>query len=192
MYNVRLAVGDFFEQKLMQLFDLTRIDLSAEGSVPDLISKDSSFYVEVKSSSYNNGGVIKEKQLYAFDHIINARRFYAFVYHSIRKDVQKQYPTERQLKRALDLRSLFLFPFSIAKAHFENSQKRDYLTNDYFVQLREALAKKIFEKDPLAWKHLQLNPKNYKHSQPHEKVRILTKQGNLEKQILSSLNPKFL
>jgi len=192
MYNVRLVIGDFFEQKVMQLFNLNRTDIHSKGIFPDLTSKDYSFCVEVKSSSYSNGGVIKEKQLYAFDDIINSRRFYAFVYHSIRRDIQKKYPTEKQLRKALDLRSLFLFPFSIAKAHFENSQKRNYLTNDYFVQLKESSAKNIFEKDSLAWQHLELDSKKYERSRPHEKVHILTKKGNLKKQILSSFNPNLL
>ena len=192
MYNVRLVVGNFFEEKTIQLFDLIRTDPNASGTVPDLTSRDGSFFVEVKSSSYNNGGVIKQRQLYEFDRIMDKRRFYAFVYHSIKREMQKNHPTEEKLKKALDLRSLFLFPFSIVRAHFENSQKRDYQASDYFVQLRETLARNIFEEDSLAWQHLGLKSKEYQRTQPHGKIHILTRGNNLKAKILNSFNPEFL
>jgi hypothetical protein len=192
MYNAKKVVGDVFEQKVMQLFDLVRTDRYALGLVPDLISRDSSFFVEVKASAYDNGGVITRMQLYRFDEEIWIRRFYAFVYHSINKNMQRDYPTEIELKRALDLRSLFLFPFSIAKAHFEHSKIRITPRHDDFVQLRESLAKNIFEGNTDIWKNLGLETKNYKGARPHEKIHILTREGYLEQQIMDSFHQEFL
>ncbi|MFH0831490.1 MAG: hypothetical protein V1886_01325 [archaeon] len=51
MYQAKIVVGDFFEQKVMQLFDLVRADSHAFGEVPDLVSRDGSFFVEVKASA---------------------------------------------------------------------------------------------------------------------------------------------
>jgi hypothetical protein len=147
MYEPRRIVGDFFEQRVMRLFDLVLADAESSGTVPDLVSKDCSFFVEVKASAYDNGGVINRTQLHRFSEDISVRRFYAFVYHSISRHMTKEYPTPRRLKCALDLRSLYLFPFSIVKAHFEKSRKRIHPKHDDFVQLRESLAQAIFEGD---------------------------------------------
>jgi len=189
MYEPRRIVGDFFEQRVMRLFDLVRADVESLGIAPDLRSKDGSFFVEVKASAYDNGGVINRTQLRRFSDDISVRRFYAFVYHSISRDMTKDYPTPRRLKCALDLRSLYLFPFSIVKAHFEKSRKRIHPKHDDFVQLRESLAQAIFEGDKSAWEHLGLEQEDYKMAKPHEKIHIVTKQGHLEQQILDSLHP---
>ncbi|MFH1365387.1 MAG: hypothetical protein ABIH28_02275 [archaeon] len=192
MYNTTQIVGDFFEQKLMNLFELIRTDSKALGIVPDLISKDDSFYVEVKASAYDNGGVINMGQLYRFDRKIDIRRFYAFAYHSINRHMQRDYPTEKELRKALNLKSLFLFPFSITKAHFERCQKRHHPRHDTFVQLKESLAQRIFEEEDKIWKHLGLEQKNYKMTKPHEKINIITREGYLEQQILNLFHPEFL
>ncbi len=172
----------------MQLFDLTRTDPHALGFVPDLVSKDNFFYVEVKASAYDNGGVINKHQLYRFDERIETRRFYAFVYHSINRNMERDYKTEEDLRNALDLRSLFLFPFSIAKAHLEKSKKTTHPKHDDFVQIRESLAQKIYDGVEDVWKHLNLETKDYKRTKPHEKIHIITKEGHLEKEILRSFH----
>jgi len=191
MYHAKSVVGNFFEDKVMQLFDLARLDQSAAGNVPDLVSGDCSFFVEVKASAYDNGGVINKTQLYKFDKEITIRRFYAFPFHSIRNMI-RNYPTEDDLRKALDLRSLFLFPFSIPKAHFENSKKRKNPKHDDFVQMRERQAFDIFNGDPTIWDHLKLPEEKYKKSRPHEKVYILTRDGHLEKDILDSFHPELV
>jgi len=189
MYEPRLVVGAFFEQKLIEIFDWKLADTKNEGEVPDLVSRDGSFFVEVKASAYNNGGVIKRTQLYTFDRSVRVRRFYAFAYHSISRLVSmaKEYPTEEKLREALDLRSLYLFPFSIVKAHFEKSRKRTNPRHDDFVQLRESLAQKIFDSDEETWARLGLPRRKYRMTQPHEKVHIITREGYLENEILESL-----
>ncbi len=192
MYSATQIVGDFFERKVMRIFELERTDPGALGVAPDLISRDSSFYVEVKASAYNNGGVINRGQLYRFDEDIGVRRFYAFAYHSIARDMQRNYLTEKMLRNALKLRSLFLFPFSVTKAHFENSKIRKNPKHDDFVQLRESLAQRIFELDEEAWEHLGLKKKDYKMIRPHEKIYIVTRNGHLEQQILDSFYPELI
>jgi len=187
MYNPRNVVGGYFEELLSHLLDLVRTDLDLEGNVPDLVSRNHDFYVEVKASSYTNGGVINQEQLYRFDREIDIRRFYAFVYHSINNNMTADHPTKKSLRKALDLRSLFLFPFSIAKAHFERSHKVKTPKHDTYVQLKEGLARKIFDKDEQAWDHLQLNPGEYHRSKPRENIHILTRHGHLKKEILQSL-----
>jgi hypothetical protein len=192
MYDAKHVVGDFFEQKVMGLFDLVRTDQNMLGVVPDLISRDGSFYVEVKASAYDNGGVINKTQLYRFDEEIFIRRFYAFAFHSINRHMQRGYPTENGLRSALDLRTLFLFPFSVTKAYFEKSKKRVHPKHDDFVQLRENLARKIFEGHRDTWEYLGLRQEEYKKAKPHEKIHILTRNGYLEQQILDSFHPEFL
>jgi len=192
MYSATQIVGDFFERKVRRIFELERTDPHALGVAPDLISRDGSFYVEVKASAYNNGGVINKRQLYGFDEDIEVRRFYAFVYHSIAGHMQRDYPTEKKLRNALDLRSLFLFPFSITKAHFENSKIRKNPKHDDFVQLRESLAQRIFELDDEAWAHLNLKKSDYKMTRPHEKISIVTRGGHLEQQILDAFHPELI
>lgn len=192
MYQPKIVVGNFFEDKVMKLFGLIRMDPYALGTVPDLVSRTGSFYVEVKSASYTNGGVINREQLYRFDAGINARRFYAFAYHPITENMQRDYPTPRKLRNALSLRTLFLFPFSIAKAHFEHSKQKNTPKHDSFVQMRESTAIDIFSREQKVWKRLCLDINEYAMSQPAEKVRIITRQGNLEQEILDSFEPKFL
>jgi len=192
MYNPRLTVGDFFEERVRKLFDLIKIDTGHSGSIPDLKSKDGSFYVEVKASAYNNGGVVKEEQLFRFDNDINARRFYAFAYHSIGSHMERDYPNEEKLRDALDLKSLYLFPFSIIKAHYKNSKQIRYLDRGFFVQIRESLARKIFNGEEEVWKRLNLDSKDYKTIKPYKKMHIITRAGHLEDRILKSVNPKYL
>ena len=192
MYDPRPAVGDYFEEQMGNVFDLERIDPGASGSIPDLISKDGSFFVEVKASAYDNGGVIKKTQLNKFGEETNMRRFYIFVYHSINRDMQKKYPTEKKLRGALGSRSVYLFPFSIVKARFDNSDKITNPKHDDFIQLRESQAKKIFDRDIETWESMKLKPENYTFAHPHEKVYLVTREGYLEKEILSSFHPEFL
>lgn len=188
MYNPQQVVGAFFEKEIMQLFDLTKADIKNNGKVPDLISKDNSFFVEVKAAAYDNGGVINKIQLYRFDKNINLRRFYAFAYHSISRhtSIKKTFPKMDLLIQSLDLRSLYLFPFSIVKVYFESSKKRETPNHDTFVQLRESLSGRIFKKDEEIWEKIGLNPNKYKTISLSEKVHLTTSQGNLEKQILES------
>ena len=160
--------------------------------LPDLISKDGSFYVEVKASAYDNGGVINKRQLYKFDENIQERRFYAFAYHSINKNMQINYPTEKELVDALSFRSLFLFPISTVKAHFEISPKRKNKKHDDFVQLRESMAYKIFQGDEEVWKRLGLDEKDYDKLKLNKKIHIITREGNLEKKIVESFHPELM
>src|SRR3989338_10928957 len=195
MYDTRRIIGKFFEHKVIQLFDLVIADSEDSGRVPDLISRDGSFYVEVKSSAYNNGGVINENQLNRFNKKIqakNSRRFYAFGYHSITKNIQEQFPTEQELSEALSIRSLYLFPFSIVRAYFSHNTKINTPKHQSFVQLREKQAERIFTRDEDIWRCLRLNPKYYRPLNLHDKVKIMTRNGRLEQQILDSFHPEFI
>jgi hypothetical protein len=189
-FNPSDVVGYFFEDKVSRLFNIEWADVAALGHVPDLVSKDRLFFVEVKSSSYNNGGVINMGQLRRFERNIMVRRFYAFPFHPLKVGEARRFPTEAALRRALSLKSLYLFPFSVAKAHFETSRKVRPKRHDVYVQLRESLARKIFEKDPEAWEKLGLDKDQYKAVSPHEKIHIMTRNGYLEQQLLDSFNAK--
>jgi hypothetical protein len=104
----------------------------------------------------------------------------------------QSFPTEEALRNALTLRSLYVFPFSIAKAHFEKSSKISNPRHDDYVQLRESMAKMIFEKDAETWRKLGLAKDQYKAVSPHEKVHIMTRFGHLEPQLLESFRPEFI
>lgn len=193
MYSAQKVVGRWGEDKVMPAFNLERADRNMLGNVPDLISKyRPKFYVEVKTSAYNNGGVINRLQLFRFDEKINVTRFYDFLYHSITKNMQKNYSTPKKLREALDVRSMYWFPFSIVKAHFINSEATTTEKHDDFVQLDESEAEDIFKGRQAMWQHLGLDKKNYKKLRLHEKVRLITRDGNLEEQISTSFRPEFL
>ena len=192
MYDPRRIVGDFFEQRVMELFGLIRTDVEQVGDVPDLVSRDGSFFVEVKASSHSNGGVINKSQLCRFDDQIDKRRFYAFAYHPIAKHMARDYPTKEELRDALEMRSLFLFPFSVTKAYFEASRKKSPSGHDVFVQLKESDAKRIFYQDNDIWNYIGLRPEDYSYENPHELVYIVTSGSYLKDEILYSLDLKLL
>jgi len=191
-YQPTIVVGDFFEELLMKAFGLVREDKEMRGKMPDLITKDNSFFVEVKASSFSNGGVIKEKQLYKFDKEVNIRRFYAFPYHSITRDMQILYPSKAKLRAALDLKSLYLFPFSIVKAHFENSKKIKHPQPDTYVQLTEMQARDIYDGIDYEWERLKLKTEDYKKCTLYPKVYLMTRAGALEKEIKDSFHKEFI
>lgn len=192
MYRTEQVVGDVFENKVMDLFDLVKADSQMTGMNPDLFSQDQSFCFEVKASSYTNGGVINKTQLKRFGKKVNVRRFYAFAYHSITKDMKKDYPNKDALIKALDFRSLYILPFSVVDAHFDSSKKRVTPLHDTYVQLIESLAEKIFTFDDNEWKRLRLKKNKYKTIRPCEKVNIMTSNGNLEQELLGSLNQDLI
>jgi len=185
MYNTQKAVGDFFENRVIQLFDLQR----SGGELPDLTSRKRKFFMEVKASAYTNGGVINQGQIQRFNQEINIRRFYAFAYHSIGKNMGRSYATREALEADLDLRSLYIFPFSIVFSYFNASDKRRTPFHDTFVLMREKTAEKIFLEDAETWKKLELKTEDYKMIQPHKRVFIITRQGNLEQELLNSFRP---
>jgi|GEM_PF-3201001 len=189
-FEPREVVCGVFEKKVTQMFNLEWADVRDLGHVPDLISKDKTFFVEVKAAAYDNGGVINMGQLRRFDKEVMVRRFYAFPYHSVNRGQAHRFPTEEALRDALGLRSLYLFPFSVVKAHFNASWKIRNPKHDDYVQLRESLANRIFGKDAEAWRKLCLDPSQYKMAKPHEKIHIVTRDGYLEQQLLNSFNPE--
>jgi hypothetical protein len=187
-FDPREVVGDVFEEKVCRLFDLKWADVRELGHFPDLVSKDRTFFVEVKAAAYDNGGVINMGQLRRFDQEIKVRRFYAFSYHPVNRGQAHRFQTKEALMDALVLRSLYLFPFSITKAHFETSNKISNPKHDTYVQLKESMARMIFEKDAEAWERLGLDKDQYIAVSPHEKIHIMTRNGYLEQQLLDALD----
>lgn len=182
MYNPQLVVGNFFEEKIARMFGLARQDSFAEGKKPDLKAEDCSFVVEVKASAYNNGGVIKGNQLLRFSEDESSKRFYAFAYHSITESMTEKYPSEDELREVLDLRSLYIIPFSIVKAFYEAKNPRKYGTKNDFVQIRENMAHSIFTGKPQIWKTLNLPDGDYKRWFS-ENIYVITRKGALEEKI---------
>lgn len=190
-YNTQQVVGDFFENRVSQIFGLARTDRELQGNVPDLFSGKNNFYMEVKASSYTNGGVIKIGQLTRFQRRLNERMFFAFPYHSITRNMAKSYPTEELLREALDLRSLHVMPFSLIMAHFKKSNPRPY-KRESFVQMKESMALGIFSGEPEMWQMLGLEKREYKMTKPHSRVFLITQRGKLEEELIASLHPEFI
>lgn len=186
MPNGQKVVGEWGETQAILMFDLIK---TRRCDVPDLVSQDGSFYVEVKASCYGNGGVINRGQLEFFNEVMYPRRFYLFPYHS-QQDLEARFATEDEMKAALDLRSVFMFPYSIVNAHFHTSKIRAPRKHDCFVQMPEKTARDIFGGDYRSWRKLGLDRERYKFSQPQDKVHIVTREGYLEQQILDSFHPK--
>ena len=188
-YNPQRVVGNFFEPIVMNIFQLAKSDSEDK---PDLVSPDGSFYMEVKASSFKNGGVVKANQLWRYDQKINARRFYAFPFH-LATDIQDNYHTARALRQALSLRSLYIMPFSVVRAYFQVTNKKQYPYGaDSFVLMRESLANKIFTGEREVWDKLGLDKREYKMTQPHGRVYLITRNGNLENELLASFHPEFV
>jgi hypothetical protein len=146
--------------------------------------------MEAKGSAYDNGGVVKEKQLLRFNEVTGARRFYAFAYHPIstRVNMTETYRAENKLRQALDLKSLYIFPFSIVKAYLETTKKRASSGQPAFVQIDENLAGKIFEADEEVWKRLGLRTEDYETILLSEKVKLMTRGSYLQAPIRCSFN----
>jgi hypothetical protein len=140
-----------------------------------------------------NGGVIKREQLEKFNGLINAKRFYAFGYHSITKNMMRDYSTEKELVKALEknFRSAYLFPFSIIRAFYENSTQSFVPGHFTYVSMREHHANEIFLYDYAMWEKIKLDSNKYGFY-AIKKLSIMTYQGNLEKEITDSINLKEL
>jgi len=172
MYNIQQAVGRFFERLLAKEFGLRIIDGRMSSKVPDL--KCDKFYIEVKASRYDNGGVIKKFQLRNFG-TLEMECLYAFPYHEAQVPMRRYYPTERSLERSLQMKSLYILPFEVAKAHYTHFERRPYRkTGDDFTQIRESLARDIFGGKAEVWSKLQLNFDNYYTATRKKNEFILT------------------
>lgn len=191
-YNPQQVVGEWGEKRVSALFDLVRNDPRDGWNVPDLIARGEPFYVESKASAFNNGGVINKRQLYRFDSLVNMKRFYAFLFHSVTDNMRETFPTQADLLEALDPRSLFLFPFSVVRAHFETSKVRQTPRHDDFVQLNEAQARAIFDKDRETWVRLGLDSGNYEVVSLEGKVHVMTRGTDLRRELRRSFHPENL
>ena len=161
--NTQQFIGNYFEDLLARMFRLKRVDSNFSHKEPDLSNEE--FCIEVKSSKYDNGGVIKRRQLRYLENF-HLECLYAFPYHELKTPVRKYYPSDRALLRAISLRSLYIFPLDVVKARYETSYKRPYPTGDDFVQIRESLASGIFDDDADIWKRLHLTPGKYAKAHP--------------------------
>ena len=189
-YDPRKAAGDWGESIVMCAFDLISTD---DPKLPDYVSRDGSFYVEVKTSTFNNGGIIKGRQLTRFDEITNTRRFYAFVFHKLTGNMGKTYRTKGRLYSALSLKSLYILPFSLVSTHFHNTKKKPYPDGDVFVQLNEKQAEHIFSGDYGIWKvSLNLSPTAYSRKELHERVTLVTRNAMLEDRITKAFKPEVI
>jgi len=194
-YSPQHVVGRWFEERLMRMFDLVRTDIKSEGRVPDFMHKDGLFYMEAKASCYKNGGVINQGQLYGFEDITNAKRFYAFGYHPITANMRETYPTEEDLIAALDdagLKSVYVFPFSIVKTFFDRVGETNTPKHDSFVQMDERDAENIFMWKSPVWNDPSIDIFDYRYFFLRGKVRIVTKGRDFEKELRGSFHPEFL
>ena len=196
-YSPPRIVGDYFEIKIAETFDLVRIDIARDGNIPDLRARDGSFYMECKASSVDrtHGGVVKGKQLVRFLEEINKRRFYAFAYHVVTENMQENYPTARRLRNQFSRTShqvqYFVFPFSIVLAFYLLKPKsyKDLARKEPFVKLSYKQAQLIYSLDE-EFLRLGLDPREYKQKELHERVHLLTRQGNLEDRLVNSFHPE--
>jgi hypothetical protein len=184
-YNVQRVVGDFFEDFVQNAFDLVR---SGSNDLPDLMAKDGSYFVEVKAGSYNNCGVLKQNQLLRYNEEIKQKRFFAFCFHPLTGKLGAKYIDPAALRNALSLHSLYLLPFSLVWAHFSNANINDYPGGDHVVKMRLNNTTKIFNMDKAEWERLSLNRDDYQKTKPHKKVHLITRGGDLEKELLERFN----
>lgn len=190
-YDPRKAVGTWGEPVVQYAFDLLSTD---NEELPDYVSKDGAFYVEVKTSAFDNGGIIKSRQLAKFDETVNERRFYAFAFHNIstRVNLGKTYKTIGLLYSALCLKSLYLLPYSVVKAHFSKSCKRPHPNRGEFVQLDEKQAEDIYQGEYGTWANLELMTMGYCRTKLHERVKLITRGGMLEHRIRNAFNQRII
>jgi len=191
MYNVRKAVGKYFERKLGRIFGLIEVDIADRGDKPDLSTADSKIYFESKASHYKNGGVIKGNQLKVFERE-GYDCLFAFQYHSL-LGISKRFPSKTSLLRALKLRAMFIFPFEVVKSFYGTPSVRvfhhPHLGDMDFAQVTEKQAADIFNGDPNTWKLLGLDYSKYCRKQPHDKVNIMCKDEKTLEKLLDDFNP---
>jgi len=166
------VIGQYFEGYVRVIFDLV---CTGKKELPDLVSKDGLFYVEVKSS--NGGSVIKEAQLKRFNEITDARRSYALCFHPL-TNIEETCPEEGGLIYALNTceKYVYLFPFSVIKAHFEAGPKQTYREADGFVHFRQNQARDIFDKNVDAWDRLGLDMSDYNTESDCPRIYILKRK----------------
>ena len=173
--NTQQLIGDYFEDLLSRMFGLKRVDQNFSHKEPDL--SDETFCMEVKSSRFDNGGVIKGWQLKYLGEL-KLDCLYAFPYHELNVPIWEHYSSDRGLRRALSLKSLYIFPLSVVKAQYDTGYKRPYPTGDDFTQIRESLAEMIFAGNSEIWKKLHLNFKKYLTAKPRKNIFVMTENKN--------------
>lgn len=202
-YEPSHVIGDYFEGRISKLFDLVRIDIREEGNVPDLRARDKSFYVECKGASVRNGGVVKGGQCDLFNQNIDRtkqRIFFAFAYHPLWQKLSEAFSSNQGLRCALTRHSdefqFYIFPFSVVLAFYDKSHKRYRFSwrqkKEPYTTMRYNESKEIFEFDEERWHWLGLDPREYKPRELHERVHLLTRQGNLEDRLVNSFHPEAL
>ncbi|MFH1631109.1 MAG: hypothetical protein ABIA21_02710 [Candidatus Aenigmatarchaeota archaeon] len=192
-YNPQQAVGEWFEEMLAHIFyGLKRVDRQMIGKLPDLVYDNGLFYIEAKFSAYNNGGVINKRQLERFDNIQDAKRFYAFGFHSITRGMQRNYPRKDDLRNALDIRSIYIFPSSIVRRYFEMTDKTVTQRHDDLVQIDEKTALDIFRWKSDIWETDDMRIFDYRYHSLHQDVHIITRGSDFEKELMESFHPEFL
>lgn len=188
-YNGAHVVGQWGERTAKKIFGWESIGKNLLDMTFDCKAPDGSYVAEVKTSAYTNGGVINEKQLLRFREVAE-KRFYLFIYHRINKDMHKRFATKKTLLHALDknLKSIYLFPFSIVDAFYKNTSTIKAKKHDHFVQMEEKHADAIFHKNDQIWTLLGIDSAEYDAAQPYEHMGIMTRNGDLEERILDSLD----
>jgi hypothetical protein len=188
--NTQQLIGDYFEDLLARMFKLKRVDSNFSHKEPDLSNE--KFCIEVKSSKFDNGGVIKRRQLRYLENF-HLECLYAFPYHELKTPIFRHYSSEKALLRAISLRSLYIFPLDVVKARYETGYKRPYPTDDDFVQIRESLASGIFDGDVDIWKLLHLTPGKYAKAHPKgTDIFIMAENKNTLDALLKGLTADYL
>ena len=192
MTDSKQVVGEVFEGIVADLFNLKINSNGSTKFIPDLISEDGDLHMEVKSALYSNGGVIRRNQLKKFYRTYGRTCFYAFAYHSV-KNIERKAMDEETLRDKLSLKSLYVFPINVVSAHFRCTPKRKTTHNSDFVQLRESLAKKIFEMDDDAWKKLNIGKVGHTQKTLHENIFVLNRKDySIDQKLMESFNPSYI
>jgi len=190
MFNIQQTVGMFFENLVAELLGLEILDNNMSEKLPDLKDKKERFFMEVKASRFDNGGVVKGWQLEEHKNFMPC--FYAFAFHEAEKPMNQYYPTKKSLENDLYLRSLYIFSFDIVEAQYTRFNKRPYKTGDDFSQIKESLASNIFQGKKRVWNKLKLTFEDYCEVQQGGNVFVMAKDKSQIEMILENYHPEVL
>jgi hypothetical protein len=194
-YSPQRVIGKYFEDNMLKLFGCLR-----RSDIFDLESKNGTFYVEVKSSAYDNGGVITVDQLKRYEKFNDVPRFYFLPYHNLptkRSKITESFDKPAKLRKALRLEHFFIFPYSIVDAYEKyletNGKIRKTNSHGDFVQMRLSKTRNIFNRNSTEWDDLGLDCNDYDFQDDHG-IQIVsnTKYNHLVNELMDSMHPDVL
>ncbi|MCA9458988.1 MAG: hypothetical protein KC550_00400 [Nanoarchaeota archaeon] len=172
----RILVGNYFEEHFARRLNLVEVDREKFEINIDLSSRKGDFFLESKGSAYDNGAVIREKQLFRYINSgLNIHYGIGFHSHSCKRRMpMKRYKSEKILRKNLDVRGMYVFPIEVISAFYLCRNKiQGGKLRDSFVLLKESMVKKILLGDEMIWDSLNLESSLFQVQMENDVCKLL-------------------